>query len=331
MDLGPVFVVGIERSGTSLIYALLASHPEIAMTRRTNLWTYFYGQYGDLSRRENFERCLAAMLQYKRLLPLKPDPERIRREFLQGEPSYARLFALLEEHYAEWQGKRRWGDKSLNTERYIDAIFAAYPNARIIHMIRDPRDRNASALTRWKVSRGGVGTGTAMWLSSVKLARRNQKRYPDGYMIVRYEALVSQPEPTLRDICTFVGEVYTPAMLAMGGAQQFRDEGGNSSYGRREPGHISTGSVGRFRQFLSAGQITFTQMIAGRDMLALDYQPEKTRFSPREWLLFTLIDVPLNLSRMLAWMGREAYLNRVGRTLPSYRIVGNPRSVKAKA
>src|SRR3990172_4921197 len=124
MDSGPVFVVGIERSGTSLIYALLASHPNIAMTRRTNLWTHFFGQYGDLHRRENFERCLASMLRYKRLLPLKLDPERIRREFWQGEPSYAHLFALLEEHYAERQGKRHWGDKSLNTERYVDAIFA---------------------------------------------------------------------------------------------------------------------------------------------------------------------------------------------------------------
>ena len=44
----PVYIAGLERSGTSLIYALLGSHPSIAMTRRTNLWTHFYGQYGDL-------------------------------------------------------------------------------------------------------------------------------------------------------------------------------------------------------------------------------------------------------------------------------------------
>ena len=117
---GPIFIAGPERSGTSLIYALLASHPNIAMSRRTNLWTHYFNQYGDLNSDANFERCLSMMMRYKRLRKLNPDPERIRREFQQGERTYSRLFALLEEHFAEQLGKPRWGDKSLNTERYAD-------------------------------------------------------------------------------------------------------------------------------------------------------------------------------------------------------------------
>ncbi len=333
MDDGPVFVAGIERSGTSLIYALLASHPNLAMTRRTNLWTHFFNQYGDLSRAENFDRCLAGMLRYKRLLRLGPNPGRIRREFWQGDPSYARLFALLEQHYAEGLGKPRWGDKSLNTERYADQIFAAYPNARILHMIRDPRDRYASALTRWKVSRGGVGAGTALWLSSIGLARRNHRRYPDRYMILRYETLASQPEATLGEVCAFIGEAPTPAtltaMLTMEGAQGFREKGGNSSYGRRKPGHISTSSIGQYQQVLTTRQIAFMQMMAARDMLAHGYALQPIHFSTRDRLLFTLVDVPLNLARFLAWTGREAYLNRVGRPVPSYRIVAGPEAERA--
>ena len=50
---GPIFIGGLERSGTSLLYALLASHPNIAMTRRTNLWPFFYQQYGNLANPEN--------------------------------------------------------------------------------------------------------------------------------------------------------------------------------------------------------------------------------------------------------------------------------------
>jgi len=44
MERGPIFVAGPERSGTSLLFALLASHSQIAMTRRTNLWKHFYEQ-----------------------------------------------------------------------------------------------------------------------------------------------------------------------------------------------------------------------------------------------------------------------------------------------
>jgi hypothetical protein len=326
MERGPIYIAGLERSGTSLIYALLASHPNIAMFRRTYMWTYFYDRYGDLAQPENFERCLAAMMRYKRLLVLKPDPERIRREFRQGEPTYARLFALLGEHYAERAGKPRWGDKSLNTERYADPIFAAYPSARILHMIRDPRDRYASALARWKISRGGAGAATAMWLWSVGMAQRNQVRHPDRYQVIRYETLAARPEETLRQICAFIGEEYDPAMLTLEGAETFRDKGGNSSYGSRAQGVISTSSIGRFRKVLAKHEIAFMQTYAGAEMLAYGYDPDPVRLRPGERAFYAVGSWPLNMARMIAWRARESIQNRVGRNLPSYRIVADPAS-----
>ena len=116
MSAGPIFVAGLERSGTSLLYALLASHPRIAMTRRTNLWTHFYGQYGELGDPANLDRCIDVLLRYKRIVKLEPDEVRLRRDFAQGPPTYGRLFALLEEQHAQRLGRPRWGDKSLHTE-----------------------------------------------------------------------------------------------------------------------------------------------------------------------------------------------------------------------
>lgn len=310
---GPIFLAGIERSGTSLMYALLASHPRIAMTRRTNLWPFFYNQYGDLRQAENLERCLDAMLHYKRLLKLQPDVQRLRREFRQGEPTYPRLFALLEEHHAEQLGKPRWGDKSLNTERYVDLIFAAYPDAKMIHMMRDPRDRYASALTRWKSIRGGAGTGMARWRDSARLAQRNEQRYPDRYRTVRYEDLAQKTEATLREVCAFVGEAYDPMMLTMQGAPMHRDKGGNSSYGSREPGRISTSSIGRFRKVLSPRDLTFMQGYGRREMSTQGYQLEPITLIGRERMRYLLVDRPGNLARIVVWRIIEALRERVGR------------------
>lgn len=321
MKRGPIFVAGLERSGTSLMYALLASHPNIAMTRRTNMWTYFYDQYGNLSEPENFERCLNKMMVYKRLVKLEPDPERIRREFQQGEMTYARLFALLEEHYAERKGKPRWGDKSLNTERYAEPIMDAYPGARILHMIRDPRDRYASVLKRWKERRGRVGAGTAMWLSSVQLAKENRERYPDQYMIVRYETLASRPTETLQGICAFIDEEYVPGMETMKGAKTFREQGSNSSYGDRKPGAITTSSIGRFRDVLTSQQIAFIQGRAQKEMREFEYELEEIEFDLRERVQFLVADLPLNQALLLAWHARAAIRNYRGRRLPDYRIV----------
>src|SRR5690606_19411988 len=133
-------------------------------------------------------------LDYSHVQYLNPDPARIRREFWQGEPTYARLFALLHEHYAEQQGKARWGDQTGLLECYADLLFAADPRAKMIQMIRDPRDRYAASLIRSPEGKGRAGGATARWLRSVRLAERNRRRYPDRYMVVRYESLVTQPE-----------------------------------------------------------------------------------------------------------------------------------------
>lgn len=326
MERGPIFIAGLERSGTSLIYALLASHPNIAMTRRTNLWTHFYGQYGDLSDPANLERCLGVMMRYKRLIKLQPDPDRLRREFQAGDRTYARLFALLESHHAERNGRPRWGDKSLNTERYAAEIFDAYPGARMLHMMRDPRDRFASSLTRWKVRRGGIGAGTAEWLSSARLASHNQRRFPDRYRIVRYETLATRPEQTLREICRFIDEEYAPEMLSMRGAPAFREKGSNSSYGQRDPGVISTGSIGRFRQVLSSRQIAFTQMMAKEEMATFEYPLEDLALARTQRVRIAIGNHSIELARLVAWRTRERVRNRRGRPVPAYRLVERGRA-----
>jgi hypothetical protein len=317
---GPVFVAGLERSGTSLMFALLATHPNIAMTRRTNLWTHFYGQYGDLADRDNFERCFAMMQRYRRLVVLQPDWEQLRRDFLAGPATYSQLFALLEAQYAERHGKPRWGDKSLNTERYAEHIFTAYPGARVLHMIRDPRDRYASSKTRWQVRRGGVGAGTAEWLASARSATRFEQRFGGQYRAVRYETLVTHPERTVREICGFIGEPYTPNMLSLAGVPKFRDHG-NSSYGEQTTSGISSSSIGRYRDVLSPLDVACIQLLAGSEMSRYEYDLDDVELSLGGRVRLAVEQVPVEVARLLAWRAREARRNRKGRPVPSYRLV----------
>jgi hypothetical protein len=318
---GPIFIGGLERTGTSLLYALLASHPNLAMTRRTNWWTFFYGRYGDLAIAKNLDRCLAAMRRYRRHAKLEPDFDRLRRDFSAGELSYCRLFALLEEQFADRIGRPRWGDKSLHTERYADTVLGCFEGARIIHMIRDPRDRYASAVKRWRRNRGGVGSATAAWLSSVELGERNERSYPGQYRVLRYESLAERPEPTLREICSFIGEPYDEAMLGMSGAAEFREAGGNSSFGRFEAGEISTRSIGRYRAVLDDMQVAFIEGRTRRRMTEHDYPPADLPISGGNRLRYALLDAPLNLIRMGAWQGREAFYNLTGRSPSAHTML----------
>ena len=199
----------------------------------------------------------------------------------------------------------------------------------MLHILRDPRDRYASAVKRWKTIRGRVGSGTAIWLTSVSLGERNLRRYPDRYKIVRYEFLVAQPAQTMQEICAFIGEDYDPEMMAMEGAQNLPDDEGNSSYGKLDPGQISSGSIGRFHKVLTPQDIAFMQTLAGEEMIRYDYPLAPVNLPMKERLLFTLVNLPLNYARMQAWQTREIYLDRKGRAIPSYRIVQGPKAIQA--
>lgn len=327
----PIFVAGLDRSGTSLIYAFLSSHPNISMVRRTNMFRYFYQRYGDLSDPDNFERCLDTMIHYKRIVKLHPDPDRIREDFQAGERTYGRLFALFHEHNAERAGKQRWGDKSLYIERFIPNIFREYPDAKILHMMRDPRDRYASVKKRYGADRGRVGAATGKWRYSGLLAKQNEDNYPRNYIVVTYESLVERPEETLKQISTFIGEQYSPEMLSMQGAPKLRDMGGNSSFDRFEPGEISTKSVGRYRSALTSGEILFIQLYASRLLQVYGYTIEEIDLSFRDRVHFDIIDRPANLARMVSWLIREDIRDRIGRELPERRMVQNIDSPKTAA
>jgi hypothetical protein len=287
------------------------------MTRRINWWTYFHGRFGDLAEDANLDRILDTMMRYRRHRKLEPDRERLRREFRAGPADDARLFALMESHFAERLGRPRWGDKSLHTERYADVVLREFPDASILHMVRDPRDRYASVVRRWKQVRGGIGGGTAAWLASIRLGERNSDRYPERYRLVRYEDLASEPEATMRSICEFIGEPYRREVLEMRGADTFR-ESGNSSYGEIPEGTVSTKSIGRYREVLRPEEIAFVEARAGRAMSRHGYALDDPAVNR---LRYRLVDDPVNRAKMLAWRMREWRNDITGRDPQAHRLV----------
>lgn len=326
---GPVFIGGLDRSGKTTMRALLTSHPNISIPAvGSNMETYFYGQYGDLRNPRNLERCLRAMLRYKHVRFLQPDAERIRREFRQGPPTYAHLFSLFLIHHAEREGKPRWGAQTGLIERYADQLFAAYPGVKVIHMVRDPRDRYEASLALWPNGRGRAGGATARWRYSVRLAERNLQRHPDDYTVVRFEDLVTRPGQVLREVCGFVGETFLPEMLTMPSAPKHRDllAAGAGPVAGEVP--LSADFIGRFRGRVPANEVAFIQLHAGRLMRANGYGSDRIELPPAGWARFWIADWPNQLARMLAWRGIEALQQRfprvVGRKPAARMILADP-------
>jgi hypothetical protein len=295
---GPVFLAGTDRSGIGLLGEILTAHPRIFISRRTRFWNFYYQRFGDLRERSNLAAVIDEMMRYTRIMDLSPDRERLLAEFDAGAAGsgYGQLFALIQRHHLERIGKARWGDKTLNAERYAWAIFNEYPTARMIHVIRDPRDRFASQANHRTASRGKVGAGTALWLSSIRRGMQNVAAYPGRYEIVRYEDLVSQPRAIVERVCRFIDEPFEMRMLQATPVRE--DDASIPGVGTQG---LVTSSVGRFRSDLSDSDIAFIQLVAGRAMRAMHYEPVEVPMSSAERIRFGVADVPLNLMRMGAW------------------------------
>lgn len=300
--------------------AFLTSHPNIAIPPLgSNMWTYFHRRFGRLDDIENVDRCLDAMLHYQHVRVLAPDVDAIRCEFLRGPRTYARLFGLFLEQYAHRQCKPRWGEQTGLVERFADEIFDAFPTARIVHMVRDPRDRYAASLELWPDGRGRAGGAAARWLLSTRLAERHQRRYPDRYLVVRYEDLVVDPRATLETVCDFLGEDFDAEMLSMPAVPERRDRLVARSSKPLTDSPLTPEYIGMFRGVVPRNELAFIQSVARRPMYALSYAPDEVRFHGRDLVRYAAIDWPNQQFRRVAWQTRE----RLGRLAPA-RVGPNP-------
>ena len=115
--------------------------------------------------------------------------------------------------YAERIGKARWGDKTGIYLNIMTALQDLLPEARFIHIIRDGRDNALSFQGLWFGPGNDFADLAQFWVGRITAARQQAQSLPH-YLEVRYEALVSEPERVLREICNYIALPFDPAMLA---------------------------------------------------------------------------------------------------------------------
>ena len=295
---GTIYIAGASYSGKTQLRLMLSAHPNILITRRTYLWRQFYNHYGVLGDPENFESCLNAILSSKHIRELNLDPEQIRQEFKQGAPEYARLFSIIHQQYAARYGKKRWGNQHKSIEDDVDLILASEPNAAVIHMVRHPFDRVGESVSQSQYRKGKVGLETSIWRKSAQIALRNQKRYPQRYLVLQCEQLFVYPKRMLQDVCNFLGEIFNPAMLEIEGLLEM----GVAVSGSNTSGNVISSQKTKESQLvLSHAEQSFIQSLASVEMSALGYYKNEHQPSFLDWIKYMLVEYPFNLAGATLW------------------------------
>ncbi len=294
----PIFIGGIERSGKTYMRIILGAHPHLVFSHRANMWTSYYNRYGDLNQADNLDRCLEDMLKSKHIRSLISDMHRLKLDLETVSVSYGSLFALIHKQYAAEMGRIRWGDQTEFIERYADQIFAAYPHARIIHMLRDPRDRYEAMKHKFH-RRGGLGVATARWKISAMLAQKNQSKYPEQYKVIRYETLVTNPNTTLYETCEFLGEEFFIEMLRLENEARFAKNESDDAEETSDP--LTTKYIGCYRNKLLPSEVAYIQNQARDLMRAFQYPLDPIRFSLSERVRFHMLDETVNSFYKFSW------------------------------
>ncbi|MFN8112068.1 MAG: sulfotransferase [Solirubrobacterales bacterium] len=207
------FVVGVNRSGTTLLRLMLDAHPDLAIPPETHF-------IPEVIRRANHEntrrRLIRSITKHPRWGDFGLSEDDFRARAKQVKPLTASgAIRCFYELYAEQQGKPRWGDKTPRYMRAMPRISRALPEARFVHLIRDGRDVALSQ--RERVLDGEDVSMAAMaerWKRRIAAAREGGAEIRPGlYLEVRYEDLVADPEATLRSVCEFIGLEFDPVML----------------------------------------------------------------------------------------------------------------------
>ena len=298
MTIKSVFIGGLDRSGKTYMRFILEAHPEIIFSKRTFLWSKYYNKYGSLEKSENLEQLLTAMAKNKHVMALTPNINQLRDDLQQGSHSYERIFELIHQQFAEKNEKNYWGDQSEDLENYAAKILNAYPNAKFIHMIRDPRDRFLAILKKASNRRQGLGIATARWLKSARLAKMNQSEFPDRYLAIRYETMVTNLENTIKNVCDFLGLKYESSMLLLEQVPRFKNQ---DSIENPSDSPITRKYVGQFKEQLSPSQISFIEKFSHLYMKEFQYILNENQKTDRQSITEYLKTWPINVLQMAGW------------------------------
>jgi hypothetical protein len=115
--------------------------------------------------------------------------------------------------WAEGQGKRRWGEKTPRHVFYWREILDCFPDARLIHLVRDGRDV-ADSYMKARFGPKTTYMAARQWVAWLKQVEAVRQVVPARQFIeVRYEDILAEPESELTRICEYLGESFSARML----------------------------------------------------------------------------------------------------------------------
>lgn len=221
----PIFIVGAARSGTTLLQYMLRSHPNISLpTAESHFFIPFYkkrNDFDDLKKEQNILQLLNEIYQSRQSFfdndvhGIKFDAKKLAHSFHQQKLfTVPQIISGIFQSNAHAEGKKRWGDKTPYYILHLETIIEMFPDAQIIHLIRDGRDCALSMLERkWDLQIFNTYHAAYTWNRYVTAGKYFGQKHPESYVEIRYEDILNQPELSIKKLCDFLNIEFNHSVI----------------------------------------------------------------------------------------------------------------------
>lgn len=259
------FIVGAQRSGTTLLSVMMGQHPEIFMEDRSVAFRL-------ISVFKNAEEVLPYNLEvdrnefyqwlirndYKGRIDALLKTEEIKRFPAVRALIESSISQRLQEHQCTY-----WADKAPNLQVFLPDLLMLIPDAKIIHIVRDGR-ANAYSIARRSYQH--LLWSAQHWVDMNVAGLINRDLIgADRYHLVLYEQLLQEPEKTLEQVCEFLQLTYSDQMLQW-------SEGTVAEDKRYVKSTLDTEKIDRYRAEISMRQLRAIERIQGPLLRELGYE-----------------------------------------------------------
>lgn len=266
----PIIVLGVSRSGTTLLRSMLDRHPDVAIPTESYFIPQLHDRHGD---RPDRARIIADAGRLPRVREWGVSDADLDAR-LGESPTFAEVVDAIYSTWAERQGATRYGDKTPLYMQHLELLEHVFPTARYVHIVRDARAAGLSfvgmrrkARFNWSRPRR-VEDFACQWRMEIGDARELGRRVGERrYLELRYEDLVADPEPHLRRIAAFLELDYDPVML---------DHTQAVTAGTRDDHQLlaapPTANVRDWRAQMSPAQVARVEAICGDVLASASYE-----------------------------------------------------------
>jgi len=270
----PFFIVGSQRSGTTLLQTYLDAHPDICIPPESHIFEHFagtYHSYGDLSDSANLLRFIRELLNDATLRCWRLDVSAEDLAMQCQRRDVPGVIDCLFQWYAKREGKTRWGDKTPAHTLYLEDIHHFFPGARYIHLIRDGRDV-AESLSRVYFGPNTVDRIALLWQRYILAFQAFKKKIgPEQFLEIRFEDFLKDPEAIMQRICRFLEISEITFNQAVPQTQRRKDYVASDSIHGALSHQPDTSKIGVYQKKLSMRQIEIFEAVAGSELKLYEY------------------------------------------------------------